>query len=555
MSINGVSTLVGGDVFVSGSAAQTFSTNGGNVDVKGEMLIANTNGLTIDSSGGNVRFYGLLNSGNSYASVNSTKTWSDALSAAASGTGTGTGDTYLATITSRLENAIAGRAVNYQESWLGARRVTGIGTDTQWRWVTGPEGVANSGAGTPFFTQTGNGTGTVTSGYYANWSTNEPNNYVSGAGSTTYTQEYESVLQFIGNLGKWNDLRGGPSADYNTSQTLNYYVKETNLAASPLTITAGTGTVTFTGAVGTSKSLASLNVTSTGGIAINGGAVTTQGIQTYSGNVSLGSASTVLTQTTASTDFTVQENKTITNSSGADAALTIKTTGNIIMQATSGIGATTDKLSTILWSDTDATDGGGIWIKTGASITSNGGTVTLSGGADYTTGYAKGTTTISPGTTFGQRAGIMLSGNISSGIGSINLRGEMGAIANGTSVDSAALYLSQTSSITSTSGNISLSGRVGADAASSAPIRAVRLGDGITSTSQATITTTTGSITLLGDAALSNSTGGSGILLDSAKLQTTSGNITLTGIQKANAEADVFFQPVCFSIKCSYIQI
>ena len=173
-TINGVATLVGGDVYVAGAGARTLATGGGAVNVQGEMIIANTNGLTINTNGGNVRFYGLLNSGNTYEGVTYKGAWSDALSDAQSGSGTSTGDTYLATITSRLENAVASRIVNYQESWLGARRVTGIGTNTLWRWVTGPEGAQDSNNGLAFFAQSAGGGGSSYNGGDSNWSSNEP---------------------------------------------------------------------------------------------------------------------------------------------------------------------------------------------------------------------------------------------------------------------------------------------------------------------------------------------------------------------------------------------
>jgi|GEM_PF-1100559 len=428
-TIGGVSTLVGGDVFVDGSAAQTISTNGGTVDVKGEMLIANTNGLTINSNGGNIRFYGLLNSGNSYSFVQNWNSgingvWTDALTNAKSGNGNTVGDTYLATITSRLENAIAGRAANYAESWLGARRVIGIGTDSYWRWVAGPEGLEDSGNGQVFFSQNsaiGTGGGMAVNGAYSNWVSGEPNNWTNsgGAGSNKLGLSYagETALQFVGNQGQWNDL----SANSSEFETKNLpYVKETNLAASPLTINAGVGTVTFSGAVETSKALASLNVTSTSGIAINGGAVTTEGVQSYNGNVTLGTASTTLTQTNANTDFTIQSGKTITNAYGADTSLTIKTTGSILMDSSSMISSSTGRLNTILWADSDANGGGTIWMKDNTAITSNGGDVTLSGGSDYTSGFAQGISNV------GNYAnGIFLQKvTISSNGGNVTLRGK-----------------------------------------------------------------------------------------------------------------------------------
>ncbi|HPX61139.1 MAG TPA: filamentous hemagglutinin N-terminal domain-containing protein [Deltaproteobacteria bacterium] len=430
-TIGGVSTLVGGDVFVGGSAAQTISTNGGAVDVKGEMLIANTNGLTINSNGGNVRFHGLLNSGNQYTFVDKTGsagsgTWGEARTEAQNGTGGGSAvnDSYLVTINSRLENAVAVRAAGYKGTWIGAYRKDE--TNGNWFWADGPE------ANQQFFTQTTNGSGGVTTaGYYSNFGADEPN------GSMTFSPA-ERCGQFYGTAAQWNDLE--VATTYSNAQHTAYsvlgFVRETNLAASPLAISAGAGTVTFSGAVGTSKALASLNVTSTNNISINGGAVTTEGLQTYTGNVTLGAAATTLTQTAANTDFTIQSGKTITNATGADASLTIKTTGSILMNSGSSISSSTGKLNTILWSDSDNSASGYIFVHDGNTISSNGGTIVMAGGLDdganggtasdgIPDGYAVSTVTTASGVSIGRNANAATAATtITSGGGNILMRGK-----------------------------------------------------------------------------------------------------------------------------------
>ena len=513
LSLNGVTTKVGGDVYVAGTGARSITTAGGNVTVNGELIIANTSGLNITATNGHVAFGGQVNSGNTYAGVLYFGTWSEALAYAASGAGSGTGDTYLATITSRLENALASRAVSYQPSWLGARRVSGIGTDAQWRWVTGPEGVTDSGQGTAFFTQTGNGTGTTTSGLYSNWSTSEPNNYT-GVSSTDYAQEYESVLQFTGNLGMWNDLTGGPSADA-TASTLNYYVKETNLAASPLTVNAGTGTVTFSGAVGNSKALASLNVTGNT-IAINGGAVTTQGLQTYDGNVTLGAAVTTLTQTNANTDFTVQTNKSISNATNADASLTIKTTGGIIMNSNSSISSLTGKLNTVLWADSDANANGGAISLTSSTITTNGGHLWLGGGSGSANWNGL---TVGDGSAKNSAAGgngiTLTSSLVSSGAGNIYMSGQS---TDSTTADSDGIDISHNNQIAiqSTTGSITLIGTGGTrNTGTTDDNDGLRISGSILST--------TGAISLTGYSSGGNISEAIG--LKSASISSTSGNI------------------------------
>jgi filamentous hemagglutinin family protein len=281
-SINGVTTLVGGDVYVGGASAVNLNTGGGAVGFHGQLIIANANGLNINTANGNVNFDGLVDSGDTYSLVNSANvSWTTALSDAKSGIGANVGDTYLATITSRLENAVAGAAANYVASWLGAERVTGIGTDTIWRWVAGPEGLQNNGQGLKFFTQNGsdsaNGSGgTAIGSAYTNWNGGEPNNY--GGSNLSAGGSGEWTMQFVGTKGQWNDLNP-------TSNSLPY-VKETNLAQSPLNITAGTGVVTFSQALGSNKPLVSLNVTAQT-IALNSTNVNTSGGQTFNGQVTV----------------------------------------------------------------------------------------------------------------------------------------------------------------------------------------------------------------------------------------------------------------------------
>jgi filamentous hemagglutinin family protein len=286
-AINGVTTLVGGDLYVGGTAAVNLNTAGGQVDIHGQLIIANGNGFNINSGNGNVNFDGLVDSGDSYSFVTQANvTWTEALSEAKSGIGANVGDTYLATITSRLENAVAGAAANYVASWLGAERVMGIGTDAVWRWVTGPEGLENNGQGLEFFTQKGSETtngsgGTAIGGAYVNWNpaTPEPNN--SGGLNLSASGKGEWVMQFVGTQGQWNDL--------NPTNALGGYVVETNLAQSPLNVTSGTGTVTFAQALGSNKPLVSLNVTAQT-IALNSPTINTSGGQNFTGQVTVGGA-------------------------------------------------------------------------------------------------------------------------------------------------------------------------------------------------------------------------------------------------------------------------
>lgn len=356
-----------GTIF-SGSAAQSINTSGGAggaIIFSGEVLLSNTLGITLTTGGGNVSFSGIVNSGNSYVYQAVAKTWSTAMTDWTSGAGTATGSTYLATITSALENSAALAALGAVAggAWLGGADNATEGT---WQWKVGPEN------GTTFWVSGSQAQGaTGYNGYssrFVNWNGGEPND--SGGN--------EDALQLgFGSAGQWNDL---PTS----SNTIGSIV-ETNLALSPLTVNAGAGNVTFSGSVGGNKALKYLTVTAAT-TAIDGGAVTTGassdgGTQSYSGDITLGSAATVLTMIDTADNFVLQDNETITKTFAGDAGLTIKTTANIYMNAGSSITASSNKLSTTLWSDSDA-NGGMIWMKPGATIASNGSNVVLAGGAD-----------------------------------------------------------------------------------------------------------------------------------------------------------------------------
>ncbi|MDE2455738.1 MAG: hypothetical protein KGL43_19285, partial [Burkholderiales bacterium] len=292
-TVGGVAnTMVGGDVFVGGSSAVNLTTTGGAVAFNGQLIIANPAGLNIDSitgsaSGGNVTFSGLVDSGNSYSLNSSVTSWTNAFAQNKSGSGANVGDTYLGTINSRLENAVASYTAQYTGVWLGAQRVIGIGTDNVWRWVGGSDGLMNGGLGLPFFTQNASGGGgSAINGAYTNWNSGEPNNYNGSGLSTppTTAGAGENSMQFTGTAGQWNDL--------NPYTQILPSVVEKNLAASSLMVNAGSGTsagnVTFAGAIGGVKVLNNLALT---GNVINLNAnpvINTSGTQTYTGQVTAG---------------------------------------------------------------------------------------------------------------------------------------------------------------------------------------------------------------------------------------------------------------------------
>ncbi|MBT5716060.1 MAG: flagellin [Opitutae bacterium] len=131
-------------------------------------------------------------------------------------------DHYLATITSELEQAeiafqIGEVGIN---AWLGGNDATSEG---DWRWTEGPEGEANGGIGTPFWS--GNHTtGNLVNGMFENWGNNEPNNHpwkdpVNG-------EDYLQISQGSTPIGSWNDLPNvnGPTGGLQPTG----YVRETD---------------------------------------------------------------------------------------------------------------------------------------------------------------------------------------------------------------------------------------------------------------------------------------------------------------------------------------
>eukprot|EP00759_Apiculatamorpha_spiralis_P009221 PhF_6_TR15958/c0_g1_i1/m.24870 len=119
-----------------------------------------------------------------YRPVNESVTWDNAVNRCSNLTYHGR-QGYLATITSMAEQNEITAIVNDATMWIGGsdRR-----TPDDWRWVTGPEGAANSGNGTQF-------------GDFTYWDRNEPNRYGG-----------QDSLRLV-NGNRWDDINGETLAE------------------------------------------------------------------------------------------------------------------------------------------------------------------------------------------------------------------------------------------------------------------------------------------------------------------------------------------------------
>jgi gliding motility-associated-like protein len=138
---------------------------------------------------------------------------------------------YLATILASDEAQLSGKQAA-GAGWIGGSDAT---TEGVWKWVTGPEGLANGGTGTIFWNGLANGS----TPNFANWNTSEPNQY-DGA-----NEDYAHVTApGVGNTGSWNDLTntGDTSGDY---QPKGYIVEYGGMPGDPILQISASTTITM----------------------------------------------------------------------------------------------------------------------------------------------------------------------------------------------------------------------------------------------------------------------------------------------------------------------
>ena len=319
--------------------------------------------------------------------------------------GSAVGDSYLATITTILENSLT-TPNGQQILWAGGRgsgvlnktgstnndkaypySYYGMPDDPTYQdgmyWVTGPEGEANNGKGTQFYSnansnwKTGNYGETVYG--YVNWDTYKD-------GNKTRSQPDNSapfLTVGYGTTGKWDDAAMG-------GDTTVGFIKETNLANSSLNIKAGTGTVSLEGDIGKGKALDTVNIESTGAVTIGnekntatnykyGTIYADHGVYLSGGTVSVGGEiHSGTTDTTSSASDIATRTDGYQNTGFQLDSVTIQAAGDLTVHGVESNGYT----------DSNNTLNGG---KISLTSTGDKGRITLGAGVDYKGEATEGT--------------------------------------------------------------------------------------------------------------------------------------------------------------------
>ena len=215
------------------------------------------------------------------------------------GNGSAVGDTYLATLTTVLENSLT--APNSATALFVGARGSGVlhktgGTNPNemqlpysyyglpddplysngMYWVTGPEGLENNGKGTQFYSNIGSDWSKVTaqktynSGSniygFVNWQTWT----VSGVTRTQPDNSGPFLTVGYGTQNQWDDIAmaGGYGGDSNS--WAKGFVQEKNLQHSSLNVQAGNNAVKLQGNIGGSEALDTVNIQTTGDVTLGG---------------------------------------------------------------------------------------------------------------------------------------------------------------------------------------------------------------------------------------------------------------------------------------------
>lgn len=335
------------------------------------------------------------------------------------------GDSYLATITTVLENSLT--TPNGQQYLWGGGRGSGVLNKTgstnndklypysYWGmpddptyqdgmyWVTGPEGEANNGKGTQFYSNAGSDWSTVSLGSdgktytynkgsnvygYVNWDTWTDKATATDKKRVDVTRSQpDNSSPFLtvgyGTHGKWDDGAMGGA-------TTVGFVKETNLANSSLNIRAGSGTVSLEGDIGKGKALDTVNIESTGTVTVgtdntnvtnyyHGTIYADHGVYISGGTVNVGGEihSGTTSATASASDIAIRTDGYQNTAFQLD-NVTIKSAGDLTVHGIASDGYT----------DSDDTLHGG---KISLTSTGDKGRITLGAGVDYNGNATAGT--------------------------------------------------------------------------------------------------------------------------------------------------------------------
>ncbi|MBW4599583.1 MAG: hypothetical protein KME29_08205 [Calothrix sp. FI2-JRJ7] len=154
---------------------------------------------------------------------------------------------YLATITTQAEQDFIQSRVS-GNGWIGASDAV---VEGDWRWVTGPEGLANNNTGTLFWR--GNSTGAAIDGRYNNWDLQRGESNNSTDGGKPDGEDYAHIVgnANAGNIGKWNDLPN--QQDYTNLAAYRpqgYIVEYGGLSTDSSPAVSASVTLNFTGTIG-----------------------------------------------------------------------------------------------------------------------------------------------------------------------------------------------------------------------------------------------------------------------------------------------------------------
>lgn len=347
------------------------------------------------------------------------------LAQGSTGGGSAVGDSYLATITTILENSLT-TPNGQQYLWVGGRgsgvlnktgstnndklypySYWGMPDDPTYQdgmyWVTGPEGEANNGKGTQFYSNAGSDWSTVSLGSdgktytynkgrnvygYVNWDTWTDKATATDKKRVDVTRSQpDNSSPFLtvgyGTHGKWDDGAMGGA-------TTVGFVKETNLANSSLNIRAGSGTVSLEGDIGKGKALDTVNIESTGTVTVgtdntnvtnyyHGTIYADHGVYISGGTVNVGGEihSDTTSATASASDIAIRTDGYQNTAFQLD-NVTIKSAGDLTVHGIASDGYT----------DSDDTLHGG---KISLTSTGDKGRITLGAGVDYNGNATAGT--------------------------------------------------------------------------------------------------------------------------------------------------------------------